>query len=87
MRIDYHKNALKQFRRLKRVEQIRLFEILKLLENEPLAEQLRNHQLKGKLSKFRSVSVGGGIRLYYYEKEQNHLIIAFVATGYHAQVH
>jgi addiction module RelE/StbE family toxin len=87
MKIEYHKNFLKQFKKLKRNEQSRVLEVLRLFANDPFAEQLRNHQLKGKLSKFRSISAGGDIRLHYYEKEHNHLVVVFVATGSHAQLY
>jgi addiction module RelE/StbE family toxin len=58
---------------------------MKLFSNEPFAIQLRNHQLKGRPSGFRSISTGGDIRLHYYEKEPNYAIVVFVAVGSHAQ--
>jgi addiction module RelE/StbE family toxin len=87
MKIEYHKNFTKQFERLQRNEQVRVVEVLKLFANEPFAVQLRNHQLKGKLSKFRSISAGGDIRLHYYEKEPDHIVVIFVAIGSHSQLY
>lgn len=87
MKIEYHKNFTKQFEKLKRNEQTRVLDVLKTFVNEPFAEQLRNHQLKGKLSNFRSISAGGDIRLHYYEKEPNHVIVVFVAIGSHSQLY
>jgi len=87
MKIDYHKNFFKQFSNLRKREQKRALEALKLFEKEPFAEILRNHPLKGKLSQFRSISAGDDIRLHYYEKEPNHVVVVFVAIGSHSQLY
>ncbi len=87
MKIDYHKNFLKQFKKLRYNEQRRVFEVLKQFEREPFAERLRNHALQGKLAGFRSISVGGDIRLHYYEKEPEHVYVVFVAIGSHSQLY
>ena len=87
MKIEYHKNFTKQFAKLQRKEQERALNSLKLFENEPYAEQLRNHQLQGKLSQFRSISASGDLRLHYYEKEPNHIVVVFVAIGSHSQLY
>ena len=87
MKIEYHKNFTKQFSNLQKKEQIRVMETLKLFEKEPFSESLRNHQLKGNLFKFRSISAGGDIRLHYYEKEPNHFVVVFVAIGSHSQLY
>jgi addiction module RelE/StbE family toxin len=87
MKIEYHKNFIKQFEKLQKKQQQRVLDALKLFEKEPFAEQLRNHPLKGNLSEFRSISVGGDLRLHYYEKEPNHIIVVFVAIGSHSQLY
>jgi len=87
MKIEYHKNFTKQFAKLQRKEQERALNSLKLFENEPYAEQLRNHRLQGKLSQFRSINAGGDLRLHYYEKEPNHIVVVFVAIGSHSQLY
>ena len=90
MKIEYHKNFTKQFEKLQRQEQERVLNTLKLFEKEPFAEQLRNHPLKGKLSRFRSISSGGDLRLHYYEKEPNEvhsIIVVFTAIGSHSQLY
>jgi len=87
MKIEYHKNFAKQFSKLQKKEQVRVLETLKLFEKEPFSEALRNHQLKGNLSQFRSISSGGDIRLHYYEKEPNHIVVVFVAIGSHSQLY
>jgi addiction module RelE/StbE family toxin len=87
MKIEYHKNFTKQFEKLRKNEQKRVLSTLKLFEKDPFAEQLKNHSLKGPLSKFRSISSGGDIRLHYYEKEPGHLIVVFVAIGSHSQLY
>jgi len=87
MNIEYHKNFTKQFEKLKRREQERVVIALQLFEKDPFAEQLRNHQLKGSLSQFRSISVGGDLRLHYYEKEPNHIVVVFVTIGSHSQLY
>jgi len=87
MKIEYHKNFIKQFERFQRKEQEHVLYTLKIFEKEPFAEQLRNHRLRGKLSRFRSISAGGDIRLHYYEEKPNHIIVVFVAIGSHTQLY
>jgi addiction module RelE/StbE family toxin len=87
MTIEYHKNFVKQFAKLQRKEQERALSALKLFEQEPFAEKLRNHQLQGELSQFRSISAGGDLRLHYYEKEPNHIVVVFAAVGSHSQLY
>jgi addiction module RelE/StbE family toxin len=87
MKIDYHKNFSKQFEKLQQNEQKKVLETLKLFAKEPFAEQLRNHSLKGKLAKFRSISAGGDLRLHYYEKAPEHVCVVFVAIGSHSQLY
>jgi len=87
MKIEYHKNFTKQFSNLQKKEQIRVLETLKLFEKEPFSESLRNHQLKGYLSQFQSISASGNIRLHYFEKEPNHIVVVFVSIGSHSQLY
>ena len=87
MRIEYHKNFSKQFSKLQKKEQLCVLEALKLFAENPFAEQLRNHPLKGKLSRFRSISAGGDIRLHYYEKDNNEIVVVFVSVGSHSQLY
>jgi len=87
MKIEYHKYFTKQFEKLQRKEQEHVLNTLKLFENKPFEEQLRNHRLKGELSRFRSISAGSDLRLLYYEKEPNHIIVVFVAIGSHSQLY
>ena len=87
MKIDYHKNFTKQFEKLQKKEQERVLNTLKLFEKEPFAEQLRNHQLKGELAGFRSISSGGDLRIHYYEKEPNHIVVVLTAIGSHSQLY
>ena len=87
MKIEYHKSFTKQFSDLPKKVQLRVLVTLKLFEKDPFSELLRNHQLKGNLSQFRSISAGGDIRLHYYEREPNHIIVVFVAIGSHFQLY
>jgi addiction module RelE/StbE family toxin len=87
MKIEYHKNFTKQFAKLRTNEQERVVNTLKIFEKNPFAAQLRNHQLKGQLANFRSISAGGDIRLHYYEKEPNNIIVVFVAIGSHFELY
>ena len=87
MKIEFHKNFIKQFSKLNKKEKKRILDTLKLFEVNPYLEQLKNHQLKGDMAKLRSINVGGDIRLHYYEKEKNHVIVIFVAIGTHSQLY
>jgi addiction module RelE/StbE family toxin len=87
MKIEYHKNFTKQFKKLRKKEQEHIINTLKLFEKNPFAKPLRNHLLKGQLANFRSISAGGDIRLHYYEKEPNNFIVVFVAIGSHSELY
>jgi addiction module RelE/StbE family toxin len=87
MIIEYHKSFIKQFEKLQKKEQECVLNTLEIFEKKPFAEQLRNHQLKGNLSQFRSISAGGDLRLHYYEKEPKHIIVVVVAVGSHSQLY
>ncbi|MDR0941093.1 MAG: type II toxin-antitoxin system mRNA interferase toxin, RelE/StbE family [Bacteroidales bacterium] len=87
MKIEYHKNFTKQFEKLRKREQEGVIIALQVFKKDPFASQLRNHQLQGNLSQFRSISVGGDLRLHYYEKTPNHIVVVFVAIDSHSQLY
>jgi addiction module RelE/StbE family toxin len=47
---------------------------------------LRDHQLEGKMKKYRSFSIAGDCRVIYFEEEKN-IIFVFIDIGTHNQVY
>jgi len=86
MKISFRKEFVKQFEKLRKAEQERVNEALALFEKDPFAPKLRNHALKGKYDKIRSISAGGDIRLHYYEKDDKITIIV-IEIGTHSQLY
>jgi addiction module RelE/StbE family toxin len=86
MNLQYSKDFIKSFQQLKRNEKIRVRDAIALFVHEPYAKQLRNHQLKGKLSSYRSISAGGDIRLHFKE-DAGHLTATFIQIGTHSQLY
>jgi mRNA interferase YafQ len=84
--IEFSKKFTKQFEKLRKNEQKRVIETLKLFEGDPSNPKLRNHELSGEYKEFRSISAGGDIRLHYYE-ESGKITVVFVAIGTHSQLY
>jgi addiction module RelE/StbE family toxin len=86
MIINFRKKFIRQFEKLRKDEQKRVNDALELFKENPFAPKLRNHALSGKYNKIRSISVGGDIRLHYYEKDDKVTII-FIEIGTHSQLY
>jgi addiction module RelE/StbE family toxin len=86
VRIELTKDFEKQFKKLRRNEQIRVVECLRVFERYPETLTLRRHALKGKYKRFMSISAGGDLRLHYYEKDDS-ITCVFVSAGSHSQLY
>ena len=86
MIIRFNKKFEKQFADLRKNEQKRVLAAIELFKKNPFDKKLRNHELEGKYSDYRSISAGGDIRLHYYE-ENDKITIVFVKVGSHSQLY
>ncbi len=67
MRIVLHRNFKKQYKKLRVEEQRRLRERRDLFLKNPLHPLLNNHSLYGTYRGYRSINVGGDLRVIYEE--------------------
>lgn len=76
----------KQYKkRLRKNEQERVNEALKIFMNDKFDTILNNHALHGKYKGKRSMNAGGDIRIIFEEK--GGIIIILLAIGTHAQLY
>jgi len=76
MKIKFHKNLEKQYRKLRKSEQARAKERLSLFLRDEFNPLLNNHPLSGEYKGYRSVNITGDLRAIY--KYQNAAIRVFV---------
>jgi addiction module RelE/StbE family toxin len=65
MNISLHKNFEKRYVKLRPAEQRRFKERRDLFLRDPFNPVLSNHALSGKYSGYRSINVGGDLRVVY----------------------
>jgi addiction module RelE/StbE family toxin len=86
MNIDFSKAFDRQFQsRLSPLQRQRALDAIELFIDEPFHKDLRNHALYGKWEGYRSISVGGDLRLHF--KTINNDRVLFEAIGSHDQLY
>jgi addiction module RelE/StbE family toxin len=85
MDVDFTKAFNKQFDKLTSKRQQQAVNAIALFVEEEYATPLRNHGLKGVWSGYRSISVGGDLRLHYKVIAKTKVL--FVAVGSHSQLY
>ena len=86
MRLRYHKNFHKQYKKLRPAQQKRLKTAVKLFGINPHHPELYNHSLSGEWLGYRSISFGGDWRAHYITDNDDDEAL-FVAVGTHAQLY
>ena len=71
--------------RLTNRQKIQVLDTIELFTEEPLHKDLRNHTLKGEWAGYRSISIGGDLRLHF--KIIDEQTAYFVAVGTHSQLY
>lgn len=71
--------------RLTNAQKIKALDTINLFTQEPLHKNLRNHALKGEWAGYRSISIGGDLRLHF--KLIGEQTAYFVAVGTHSQLY
>lgn len=87
MKISFHKNFIKQSKKLPAKDQQQLRERLALFLENPFHEQLNNHPLKGKYLGFRSINIKGDLRAVYKSISESDQECIFVIIGNHNQLY
>ncbi len=84
MVINYHKDFIKDSKRLTIRQKERLMQRLKLFGQDQFHETLNNHSLQGKYRGFRSINVTGDLRVIYKQVQDE---IIFVAIDSHSNLY
>jgi len=85
MKICFHKNFERQYRKLTKREQKKVQERLELFLENPFDPQLNNHPLRGKYTDYRSINTTGDLRAVYKFISEEECV--FVAVGSHSKLY
>ncbi len=85
MKIRFHKNFEKQYKKLGEKEQKKVQERLIIFLKDPFNSLLNNHTLKGKYVDYRSINITGDLRAIYKFIDENECI--FVAVDTHSNLY
>lgn len=85
MKIRFHRNFEKQYKRLTKREQKKVQERLTLFLKNPFDPILRNHSLKGKFLDYRSINITGDLRAIYKYLGPDECV--FVVLGKHSDLY
>ena len=85
MKIYFHKNFDKQFKKLKKLEKVKAQARLSLFLEDPDNLILNNHSLKGQYLNYRSINITGYLIAIYKNISPNEAI--FVAIDSHSNLY
>lgn len=85
MNVRYRKDFIDQFKKLSAKQKSKAENAVEIFLQNPHHPVLRNHPLKGKWAKFRSISAGGDLRLHYIAIDDETTL--FVTVGSHSQLY
>ncbi len=85
MKIRFHKNFDKQYKKLTKQQQEKTRESLEVFLSNPLDPILNNHPLKGKYTDYRSINITGNIRAIYKFITEDECV--FVAVDNHSNLY
>jgi len=80
MKIYFHKNFEKQYKKFKKNEQAKVQERLTTFLEDQFDPQLNNHALKGKYVDYRSINITGDLRAVYKSISQDKSIFVIIDT-------
>ncbi len=84
MTITFHKDFVKDFKRLSLKTKKKFQDKLTLFEKDEFELALNNHALKGVYRGYRSINVTGDIRAIYRKSSENTI---FVKIGSHSKLY
>jgi len=85
MRVDYHSAFVKDFKKLKPAQQRKAEQRVAMFIDDPAHTLLRDHGLSGKYTGYRSIRIGGDLRIIYKRLSKNHVVLARIGT--HSQLY
>lgn len=85
MKIRFHKNFEKQYKKLKVSEKKKFKERKDLFFSDEYNPVLNNHPLQGKYQGYRSINVTGDVRAIY--KKTDAELVIFAAIGSHSALY
>ncbi len=85
MKITFHKNFRKQYKKAPSEIQNVIDKRLVLFQSNPIHPLLRNHALTGQYQGCRSINITGDWRAIYQESETS--IIIFLTIGTHSKLY
>lgn len=65
MRLHFHRDFEKRFKRLKKNEQKKARERIQIFQDNPFRPILHNHPLQGKYTGYRSIDITGDLRAVF----------------------
>ena len=86
MQILRHKNFKKQYKKLPKPLKLKVDQTLVKFVDDPFAENLQNHALKGRLKGKRAIYIGADLRMIF-EEFDGYAIVLMLAVGSHNQVY
>jgi addiction module RelE/StbE family toxin len=86
MKIFYSKTFEKAFKKLTQKKQQKIYDTIKIFQDNPTHVILKNHQLLGNKKGLRSLSAGGDLRIIFIE-ENGYTKILMLNVGSHNQVY
>jgi addiction module RelE/StbE family toxin len=78
MNISLHKNFEKKYLKLRPAEQKRFKERRDLFLRDPFDPILNNHALSGKYLGYRSINIGGDLRVIYKLLDNNSVLFSVI---------
>ncbi len=85
LKIRFHRNFEKQFKKLPASVKQRFFKRLEIFEQFPYHPTLNTHILRGTFDGYQSINVTGDVRAIFMMNDRN--IAFFVAIGTHGQLY
>jgi addiction module RelE/StbE family toxin len=86
MKFVFTKSFKKSYKQLPANKKVQVDKVLLLFSKDPFKKSLRNHKLKGKLHKLRSISVSYDLRIIFIA-ENGYVLVTFLDVGTHAKVY
>ena len=86
MKIVYHKNFLKRYKKLSKDLRTKVEDAILLFSKNPKNKKLQNHALKGNMKGKRAISVAGDVRIIF-EEHDNYVLVIMLDVGSHNQVY
>jgi addiction module RelE/StbE family toxin len=78
MKVSFHKNFEKKYIKLRPVEKERFKERRDLFLSDSFNPILNNHALSGKYTGYRSINVGGDLRIIYKFLDNDSVLFAVI---------